>query len=180
MGKYKYAILGSFITLIILIIISIISINFKYNELITIKEVSDFDKKITILEKDISKVDSGICQDKLYKMLKKIRLTNLSGEVSVKEYYKTYFQDETFLEIFEEVKNECELDDDETDPVYIRALSATLYPNEIKKRFQLAHEISFKDSYNRKLINKSNDETGTFITKTLELQVLKDLISEAK
>lgn len=178
MEKYKYAILGSFITLIILIIVSIININFKYNELITIKEVNNFDKKIASLEKDISKVDAGICQDNLYKMLKKIKLTNLSGEVSVKEYYKTYFQDETFLEIFDEVKKGCELSDEETDPIYIKALSATLYPNEIKKRFQLAYEISFKDSYNRKLINKSNDETGTFITKTLELQVLKDLISE--
>lgn len=175
--KFKYFILGSLFS-VILIISTNILIVLNRNDSITVKEISGYGKIITDISSSIDKVKDDNCKMNLKDMLDFINKTHYSKNISIKEYYDNYYGDKTFIDYFYLVKEKCDLDD--IDDIYILALSSTNYPEEIKTRYNLKHEFVFRDKASRLELLKEQDEVGTYTNKILELRVIQELIKEAK
>ena len=177
--KYKYMLFGSLITLIVIFVASVMMININVAEKITIKEVDKYSEKITVLKNKIKKMEDGTCKGSLTKMLNRINNTNFQGKVSIEEYYKGYFKDdESFMSIFDNVIKQCEIE--YNDELYMDVLNQSIYPDEIKMRYLLSYELTLKDFFSREYINYQTSEKATFITKTLELNILRQLIEEVQ
>ena len=177
--KIKYILLGSLITLITIFISSLIFIPFNKKELIAVKPLDSYTTKVTTLRNDIDELKESACKTSLNNMLTRINETNFTDSVSLEEYYNSYYKDGIpFIQLFEDIVNECELE--ETEDIYLEVLKQSLFPDMIKERYLLSHELILKDYSTRKILTKQNTEKGTFITKTLELEILKSLISEVK
>ena len=175
--KYKYILLGSLITIITLCVISIILVPFNKKEYVYIKSIDSYSKKITILKNELSELEDNSCKDSLNDMLNRINETNFKDKVTIEEYYKAYNKDEiTFINLYENIINECKLENN--DDIYIDVLTQMIFPNSIKEKYLLSHELILKDYSSRSTLTKSLSETGTYITKTKELNILKDLIEE--
>ncbi len=178
--KKKLIILGALITLMILIIVGIISISSHKSEGIYVKDLAFYTKRATIIRDDIESIKKKNCKNSLNAMFDRINETHFTGDVSVEEYYNAYYKDnKTFLNFYEDVITSCELKDN-LDEIYVLVLAASNYPNEVKKRFLLSHEFIIKDYDSRENLYKSADETGTYTTKALELQIINELISRVK
>lgn len=175
--KKRLIILGALITLMILIIIGIISISTHKSEKVYVKDLAFYTKRATIIRDDIETIKNETCKNSLMVMFDRINATHFTRDVSVEEYYNAYYKDnKTFLNFYEEAVTSCELKDN-LDEVYVLVLAASNFPNEVKKRFLLSHEFIIKDYDSRENLYKSTDETGTYTTKALELQIINELIS---
>lgn len=174
----KLIILGSLITVIILILLGIISTFYNKSETIYIKDLAFYTKRATLIRDDIEKIKEDTCKNSLSAMMERINETHFTDNISIEKYYKAYYKDnKTFINFYEEAVDQCEIKDN-LDELYVLALAASNYPNEIKKRFLLSHEFIIKDYDSRKDLYKSSDETGTYTTKVLELQIINELISK--
>lgn len=175
--KGKYIILGSLITVVLIFILSLIMIPINKKELITIKEVSEYSAKITKLKNSIKEIEDETCNASLMNMLNRINETSFKGEVTIKEYYEAYYKDDlAFMDIYENVIESCNLENN--DDIYLKVLEQSVYPDSIKEKYLLSHELILKDYSSRESLIKNNSEKGTFVTKTLELHILYDLINE--
>lgn len=175
--KYKSFMIGSLVTLIIIFISSIILIPFNKKELIYIKDVNDYSGKITKLKTSIKELEGSTCKKSLMNMLDRINETNFEDKVTIEEYYKSYYKDGIpFMKLYEEIITECKLE--EKDEIYLKVLEHSVFPDSIKEKYLLSHELILKDYSSRDSLSKINTEKGTFITKTLELHILYDLINE--
>ena len=177
--KVKYMLLGSLLTIMLIFISSIVIIPFNKKELISVKPLESYTTKVTKLRNEIDNVKDNKCKTSLTNMLNRINETNFNDPVSLEEYYNAYYKDGIpFIQLFEETVNECALTD--VDDIYIEVLKQSVFPDMMKERYLLSHELVLKDNSSRKVLTKQNTEKGTFITKTLELDILKSLISEVK
>lgn len=175
--KYKYLLLGSLITIIIIFIVSIVIIPFNRSEMIYIKNIDSYSKKITILKNEILELEDSSCKSSLNDMLIRINETNFKDKVTIEKYYKAYYKDNvSFINLYENILNECNLENN--DDIYMDVLIQMIFPNSIKEKYLLSHELILKDYSSRSALTKSSSETGTYITKTKELNILKDLIEE--
>lgn len=175
--KKKLVILGILITLMIFILVGIISIESHKSERIYVKDLPFYTKRATIIRDDIEAIKNETCKNSLKEMFDRINETHFTEDVSIKKYYNAYYKDnKTFLNFYEVAVNSCELKDN-LDEIYVLVLAASNYPNEVKKRFLLSHEFVIKDYDSRKTLYQSADETGTYTTKILELQIINELIS---
>ena len=86
--------------------------------------------------------------------------------------------DESFMSIFDNVIKQCEIE--YNDDLYMDVLNQSIYPDEIKMRYLLSYELTLKDFFSREYINYQTSEKATFITKTLELNILRQLIEEVQ
>lgn len=182
MQHIKYVLLGIFICIVTLTILFMINIFIKRNSDINVKDISSYSKVITKLNDDINALDtSEECQEALFSMVDRINATHFSdGTVSLREYVSSYYaEDLKFTDYYEQVVNQCSIEDD-TDEIYVKALSATVFPEEQYNRYQLSHEFTIEDFYNRNNLRKSHEQTGTYTTKSWEIMVLRDLIEVIK
>ena len=176
--KKKFTILGALIAVIILILLGLISTFYKKSETIYIKDLSFYTKRATIIRDDIEKIKNETCKNSLSAMFNRINETHFTENVSIEKYYNPYYKDDkAFIKFYEDVVNLCELEEN-LDELYVLVLAASNYPNEIKKRFLLRHEFVIMDYDSRINLYKSADETGTYTTKALELQIINELIGK--
>lgn len=178
--KKRLIILGVLITLMLLILLGIISVGSHKNENIYVKDLSFYTKRATIIRDDIEKVKNEICKNSLKAMFNRINETHFTENITIEKYYNAYYKDnKTFLNFYEEAIKDCEINEN-LDELYVLVLSASNYPNEVKKRYLLSHEFIIKDYDSRERLEKSADETGTYTTKALELQIINEIISKVK
>lgn len=178
--KKKYILLGMLITIMFLILIGIFTLQFNKEEMIYVRDLSFYTKRATIIRDDIEKIKNETCKKSFNDMFNRINETHFTENVTIEKYYKAYFKDDkTFLNYYEDLIGSCELDED-LDSIYILVLSASNYPNEVKKRYLLSHEFIIKDYDSRDILSKNIDETGTYTTKALELQVINELLGKVK
>lgn len=178
--KNKYITIGVLLTLIILTILGILTLNDNKKEVIYIKDLSFYTKRATIIRDEIDTIKDEACKNSLSDMFNRINETHFTANISIEEYYNAYYKDnKTFLNFYEEAVKSCELTSD-LDDIYVLVLASSNYPNEIKKRYLLSHEFIIKDKNSREDLFKSADETGTYTTKALELQVMNELLSRVK
>ena len=176
--KYKWMILSSLITIIIITIASIVISLTSYNRTIKIRTIEDYHTIKVNLKNKIDKVKDKDCKVSLNNMMDRIDNTYLTENTNVKTYYEVYFKDnKTLLNYFDDVVNSCDLTKKDTDIIYVDALSSTNYPNSIKKEYYLRYELKIRDNYSAKYL-EDNDLIGTYTTKYLELKVLNSLIEE--
>lgn len=163
-----------------LILIGIFTLQFNKEEMIYVRDLSFYTKRATIIRDDIEKIKNETCKKSFSDMFNRINETHFTENVTIEKYYKAYFKDDkTFLNYYEDLIGSCELDED-LDSIYILVLSASNYPNEVKKRYLLSHEFIIKDYDSRDILSKNIDETGTYTTKALELQVINELLGKVK
>lgn len=173
----KLMILGSLITIIIFVLLGLISTHYNKEEIIYIKDLAFYTKRATIIREDIEKIKNDSCKNSLSAMFNRINETHFTDNISIEEYYNAYYKDnKTFINFYEDVVTQCAIEE-ELDELYVLVLAASNYPNEVKKRFLLSHEFRIKDYDSRDNLYKSTDETGTFTTKALELQIINELIN---
>lgn len=178
--RKKYILFGVLITFITIILVGIFTLNFNKKEMIHIRDLSFYTKRATIIRDDIEKIKDEKCQKSFSDMFNRINETHFTENITIEEYYNSYFKDgKTFLNYYEDLIDVCELDED-LDSIYILVLSASNYPNEVKKRYLLSHEFIIKDYESRDGLSKNIDETGTYTTKALELQVINELLGKVK
>lgn len=175
--RLKYFILGSLFSVILFISINIFIV-INRNDYISVKSISGYGKIVTSISNDIDSIKNDTCKDSLTNMLNFINRTHYDKDIKVEDYYNNYFKDKTFIDHFYSVKESCNLED--TDSIYVLALSSTNYPEEIKTRYNLKHEITLRDNSSRLQLLKEQDEVGTYTNKVLELQVIQELVKEAK
>lgn len=177
--KQKYFILGILITVISLILINVIFVNKSRNEIIYVKDIAGYGKKVTEYSFKIEKIKNEDCKVTLNNMMDYINKTHFEKNVTVKEYYEAYFKDDdSIISLLDEAKDACELEQEEYDSIYISALSSTNYPNKIKNDYLFSYEFKILDGYSRKIYKKDHDNIGTYTTKVLELRVLEELLNE--
>ena len=177
--KYKYMIFGSMLTIILISLLGIIMIPFNKKAVIYVKEVSEYSSKITKLKNNIKDIEDGTCKETLNTMLTRINETNFDTKVTIEEYYNAYYKDGvSFIKLYENVVEQCELKD--TDDIYLKVLEQSIFPDSIKEKYLLSHELILKDYSSRDSLSKNNSEKGTFVTKTLEMHILYDLIEEVQ
>ncbi|MCX4365805.1 MAG: hypothetical protein OSJ70_08565 [Bacilli bacterium] len=178
--KKKWTLLGSLITIMALTVLGVISISSNKKEEIFVKDLSFYTKRATIIREDISSIKDEKCKSSLDAMLTRINETHFTKNITIEEYYNAYYKDDKpFINFYEDVVTSCALDGN-LDEIYVLVLSASNYPNEIKKRYLLSHEFVIKDRDSRRELYKSTDEIGTYTTKALELQIINDLIKVVK
>ncbi len=175
--KTKYFILGSIVTIVLFLIVNILLV-INNNEVINIKSINNFDEQIGNVDKKIEKIRNNECKRALSDMSSNIKKTYFNKNVSVSDYYHAYFDGEVFINIYARVLDECKIEED--DSRYILALSSMSFPENIKTRYNLRHEFILKDGYLRKEIFKEPDEVGSYTSKTLELNVINELLDGIK
>lgn len=175
--KIKYLLLGSLLTFIIIFISSLIMIPFNKREMIYVKTIESYTTNMTKLRNKIDELEDSECKNSLNRMVTRINETNFKEDVTIKKYYEAYFKDDkTFLSLYDDIVTTCELKD--VDYIYVDVLRQSVFPNSIKEKYLLSHELVLKDYSSRESINKESYKTGTYVTKTLELSILNDLIKE--
>lgn len=175
--KKKYIIIGILLTLIVLTFVGLLFLHSNKKEIIYVKDLSFYTKRATKIRDEIENVKNETCKNSLNDMFRRINETHFTTNISIEQYYNAYFKDnKTFINFYEDAIKSCELDSD-LDSIYVLVLASSNYPNEIKKRYLLSHEVIIKDKDTRDNLFKSADETGTYTTKALELQVINELIS---
>ncbi len=178
--KKKFITLGVLLTFMVLTLLGLISLKYHKSEIIHVKDLAFYTKRATIIRDDIAKIKDDTCKNSLNALFNRMNETHFVNDVTVKEYYQAYFKDnKTFLNFYEEAVKACEIEDN-LDEIYVLVLSASNFPNEVKNRYLLSHEFIIKDKESRELLLQSFDETGTYTTKALELQVINELLSRVK
>lgn len=175
--KIRYVLQGMLITLIIGIVIHVMTLDRISKELIHVKEVPLITKRFTSLNERIINEENETCKDALNAMLERVKKTYFANDVTIKEYYEAYNDEEkNFIDFYEDVNVSCKLENN--DDIYFLVLSSLNYPNSIKNRYELRYEFLIRDSFNRADIYISSDEIGTYTTKLLELQIIDKLLKE--
>ena len=173
MKNTKYVLLGVFIMFIIIFIINIVSSCINSNRTIHIKSYDGYDKTRESLSTKINKVKNTDCKNSLNNMLNRIDDNNISGNIKIKDYYEVFYKDDlTFLDYYQEAVETCNVKNDQ---IYIKAMSALLYPNQIKEEYNHSYELHVKYKNNS---NNISDEIGTYTTILNELGVLSDILGE--
>lgn len=178
--KKKYITIGILLTLIFFTLLYLFTINSNKKEIIHIKDLSFYTKRATAIRNEIENIENEECKNSLEAMFNRINETHFTSDVTIEEYYNAYYKDnKVFLNFYDDVIENCEIED-ELDDIYVLAISSTNYPNEVKKRYLLSHEFIIKDNNSRDELYQTSDETGTYTTKALELQVINELLSKVK
>ena len=63
---------------------------------------------------------------------------------------------------------------------YSLALASYAFPSSIKSKYNLKHEIKFKDVNTREEVLKDEYEVGSYSSKILELRVINELLDGLK
>lgn len=175
--KIKYILEGILLTFIGAMIFHMFTIDNVSSEIIHIKQLPLITKRFTSLNERISNIEDQTCRSSLDNMLNRIKKTYFNKDVTLKEYYEAYNEDEkNFIDFYEDVINSCNLESN--DDIYFLVLASLNYPNSIKNRYDLRYEFSIRDIFNRESIYESSDEVGSYTTKLLEIQVIDKLLSE--
>lgn len=174
--KIKYFIGGILCSLIVIGILYLFNINNLRNQIINVRDVSGYGKIVTEYSDKIEKIKKEDCRKSMMNLLDKVNSTHFSDDVSIETYYKKYYSDKQFLEVYDEVVNNCSIKEEVKNNIYVIALSSTNFPNSVKEKYLLSYEFNIKDRFSRKVALKDNDEIGTYTTKVLELRVIKELL----
>lgn len=173
--KIKYFILGMFFTIIVALVVNNLVV-LNSDDVVIIKQISNFTDEMDNIDKKINKVKRDECRDSLNKMSNNIKKTYFSQDTTVTEYYETYFSDTVFLDLYKEVLNSCELS--ENNSRYLLALASYSFPSSIKAKYNLKHEVKFRDLETRESVLKDEYEVGSYSSKMLELNVINELLDE--
>lgn len=177
--KMKYIMEGVLLTVVIALLIHLLTFNDMASEMISVKEIPMMTKRLTSLQERIDKIKDEDCRNSIDTMLKRVKSTYFSENITIEEYYNAYTKDEkNFIDFYEDVNNSCKLDGN--DDIYFLVLSSLNYPNSIKRRYDLRYEFIFKDTFNRENNYQNSDEVGTYTTKMSELQVVSKLLDEVE
>lgn len=174
------------VLLIFVVFIEIVIIFFsfkKQNETISIKDVNNYSRAITTAKDSLKELKvSEECYQSLNDMINKINDTHFkTGKVNIRDYYIAYYQDEyLFTDHLYNVKDKCDINDEIYDDIYLKAMSASVFPEEIKIRYLNAYEIHIKDLISRKINDTNHENVASFVTKSMELEVLSDVIEVLK
>jgi hypothetical protein len=174
MKNIKYVILGIFISFIIFFIIGIIYSNINRNNKIHINKYEGYNSTREKLLSKIDNIKDDTCKLSLKYMLERIDSNNMEGDVSLKDYYESFYADDlTMVDYYNYVISSCNLEFNAK--IYNTAMSSMVYPNYIKDKYNRAYEIYFKDyGYN----DKNIDEMGTYTTIINELNTISMLLEE--
>ncbi|MCX4249101.1 MAG: hypothetical protein OSJ65_04995 [Bacilli bacterium] len=175
--RLKYFFIGCLMTIMLFLIVNIFVV-INNSDTVIIKKYENFQESIDKIDKKISKVKDEECKASLVKMSNNIKRTNFNENISVDDYYKAYFSEDEFLNIYSEVEDNCHIIEDNSR--YVLALSSYTFPSSIKLRYNLKHEIRFKDRKSRNELEKSQDEVGSYTSKVLELRVINELLEGIK
>lgn len=171
--KLKYCLLGVLVTTIIFSIVNItLVVNNK--DVVIIKDYEGFQEDILKVDKKISKIKDEECKSSFIKMSDNIKRTHFSKNTTVEDYYRAYFLEDNFLNIYKDVEEICQISEDNSR--YVLALASYTFPDSIKIRYSLKHEFIFKDRKLRRELYKNNDEVGSYTSKVLELKVINLLL----
>ncbi len=174
----KSMLMGSLITILVLLLVHLLYITFFEEEIVHIKEVPKYTERITSINEKIAKIKDEKCVSSLKDMLERIKDTYFTEDITLKEYILAYYKDDkTFIDYYEDVNNACSLKG--SDEIYFNVLSSMNYPNSLKNRYDLRYEVRLKDPKRDELF-KNSDEVGTYTTKMLELLIINELIDEVK
>ena len=176
MKKSKYLIFGFTICFMTFLIFGIFLNYVDANSKIKVKKIENFDNKISTINESIEKIKNNDCKSVLKLMSDKIKNTYYESDVSIKTYINNYFytDNDDFYSLYLNAKDICNYNDDSIDELVIASKS---YPQSIKAKYDSNYEIDFKDYFNRNKINEISDEVGTYSTKILELNSLKEYIN---
>lgn len=181
MNNIKFIIIGILLSIVTISTYILFTISYDREDYIKVKKIPNYTDIRDTLKNDISKIKNEECKNSLNNMLSRIESTYYTKDITVEEYYLNYNKDDnTFLNMFEEAKDACSLTNEQSDPIYILALSSTNYPNKIKEKYLYSYELKIKDKFSRKEVEDINDEIGTYTTKMLEFKTLKEIINEVK
>lgn len=175
--RLKYFLFGSLVTIMILIVVNILVL-LNNKDVIYVKGIEGFDTKLSSIDKRIEKIKNQECRLEFVKISDNIKKTYFRENTTVDKYYHAYFDDEIFLNIYKSVLDKCSIK--ENDERYYLVLASYSYPNSIKTRYNLRHEIKLKDKSVRDLMNRETDEIGSHTTKILELRVIDELLEDMK
>ena len=176
MKSIKYVMLGVFISFIIFFVIGIIYSNINRNNKIHINDYQSFNESITSLSTKIDKVKDDTCRSSLNYMKDRIVSNHLTGDVSLKDYYESFYKDDlTILDYYEYIKTSCNLE--HNNKIYNLGLSSLVYPEYIKNKYNRSYEIYFKDYMFK---DKNIDDMGTYSTIINELSMLSSILEELK
>ena len=174
MKNIKYVILGILISFIIFFIIGILYSYINKNNKIHINRFENYNSIREKMLSDIDKIKNDNCRVSLKSMLDRIDSNNLDGDVSLKDYYESFYKDDlTIIDYYNYVVSSCNIEF--SNDIYTTAMSSMVYPEYIKNRYNRSYEIYFKD-----YLFKDNilDEVGTYSTITSELKTLKMILEE--
>lgn len=175
-NKAKYIFYGILLALIIITLISIIMTCFNKEETIYIKDYDAYDSTINKIQDNIDKIPDEKCSSSLKNLRTRIDDTHFTSNTTLNEYYNKYHKDNlTFLDYYNKVLTSCNIDN--KDNIYIKVLNSLNFPTYIDNKYNLIHEINFKD-YNTRRNLKKYDEIGSYTNKVNELEVLSLLIDE--
>jgi len=177
MKKYPYVFLGIFIAILVLIIIHIISVPYKMNRMIKVKQIDSLNSILDEYDKKIDKAKNEDCKNSLLAISDRIRRTYYSSDISLKDYYNNYFVDDQRFELYyNQVLEKCSLKNKTS--TYNKVLESMVFPYEMKNKYIGSYQINFNDILVLDKDIKTVEELGTYSNKTLELSVLDDLIKE--
>lgn len=175
--KIKYFTLGCLFVVIVFMIVNMFMIANR-DEIIIIKSLANFDNETKELDNRISKIKNDECRESFYELLANIKKTYFNENTTVDKYYDVYFSDKVFLDIYKEVETSCKIDED--DSRYTLALASYAFPSSIKSKYNLKHEVKFRDKVTREDVLKDEYEVGSYSSKVLELKVINELLESIK
>ena len=175
MKNIRYILLGVFISFILFFITGIVFSIINTNNKVHVQKYDGFNSVYETYNTKIDKVKNDNCRLSLKYMLERIKDNYFDHDVSIKEYYESYYKDDlTFIDYYDLVISSCEIKSDVTN-IYNEAMSSMIYPEYIKNKYNRGYEIYFKDYlYNDKQI----DSIGTYSTIISELTTLNLLMEE--
>ena len=100
--RLKYFFIGCLMTIMLFLIVNIFVV-INNSDTVIIKKYENFQESIDKIDKKISKVKDEECKASLVKMSNNIKRTNFNENISVDDYYKAYFSEDEFLNIYSEV-----------------------------------------------------------------------------
>lgn len=175
--RLRYFSLGVLISVIIFIIVNIFIVMSRDEEIV-IKDVANYDSSMELINKRIEKLKDSDCKEKLKELSDNIDGTYFKENTTVNKYYHAYFDNETFLNLYGEVMDVCNIPED--DSLYVLALASYSFPSSIKSKYNLRHEFRISDAFTRNDVKSEEYEVGSYSTKVLELKVMDELLGRVK
>lgn len=145
--KIKIFLLNGLIcySIIILFLMIMNIFNFKYEIELYDNEANNHE--IISLKKRVNKLDDSSCKNVLNDMINVYEQTSYDGKVELTELYKQYWDGPSFLAFYNEIKEQCNITDDEMKglnfPHY--TINSILYMEEIVPKYMMQYEINIKD-----------------------------------
>lgn len=175
--KVKYFILGVFFTVVFCVLLNLFLLT-RNDDVVIIKEIKDFDKSLSLIDEKISKIEDEECQNSFVDLKNNIKKTYFSKNTTISSFYEAYFSDKVFLDLYKDVEDVCQIKEDNSR--YSLALASYAFPSSIKSKYNLKHEIKFKDVNTREEVLKDEYEVGSYSSKILELRVINELLDGLK